>query len=138
MESLKPKDAAKLIGISYPTIKQWIYDGKIKSSKTPGGHHRIPQAEIERLTGAKQMTAGKNGSGTSNAAHVEHNSILNHFEGTVKDIRTEGMFSEITVDVGGQQIISIIPSRGCEELGLKKGVRVYAMFKATEVVVSRP
>ena len=137
MESLKPKDAAKLIGISYPTIKQWIYDGKIKSSKTPGGHHRIPQAEIERLTGAKQTTA-ENGSVTLNGTHVEHNSILNHFEGTVKDIRTEGMFSEITVDVGGQQIISIIPRRGCEELGLKKGVRVYAMFKATEVVVSRP
>ncbi len=137
MESLKPKDAAKLIGISYPTIKQWIYEGKIKSVKTPGGHHRISSTEIERLTGTKQPTA-KNGNDTSNAAHVEHNSILNHFEGTVKDIRTEGMFSEITVDVGGQQIISIIPRRGCEELGLKKGVRVYAMFKATEVIVSRP
>lgn len=137
MESLKPKDAAKLIGISYPTIKQWIYDGKIKSSKTPGGHHRIPQSEIERLTGSRQTTA-ENGSVMTNGVHVEHNSILNHFEGTVIDIRTEGMFSEITVDVGGQQIISIIPRRGCEELGLKKGVRVYAMFKATEVVVSRP
>ena len=134
MESLKPKDAAKLLGISYPTIKQWIYEGKIKSRKTPGGHHRIPQAEIERLTGNKQTTA-KNGNGK----HVEHNSILNHFEGTVKDIRTEGMFSEITVDVGdGQQIISIIPRRGCEELGLKKGVKVDAMFKATEVIISRP
>jgi molybdopterin-binding protein len=137
MESLKPKDAAKLIGISYPTIKQWIYEGKIKSVKTPGGHHRISSTEIERLTGTKQTTAEK-GSGTSNGTHIEHNSILNHFEGTVKDIRTEGMFSEITVDVGGQQIISIIPRRGCEELGLKKGVRVYAMFKATEVIVSRP
>ena len=34
-------DAAEMIGISYPTIKQWIYDGKIESVKTPGGHHRM-------------------------------------------------------------------------------------------------
>lgn len=133
MKFYKTKEAADLIGISYPTIKQWIYDGKIESSKTPGGHHRIPQAEIERLTGKKQTTE-KNGNGT----HIEHNSILNHFEGIVTDVRTEGMFSEITVDVGGQNIISIIPRRGCEELGLKKGVKVDAMFKATEVIISRP
>ena len=59
MENLKPKDAAELIGISYPTIKQWIYDGKINSVKTPGGHHRIPASEVERLSGNKLETASK-------------------------------------------------------------------------------
>jgi excisionase family DNA binding protein len=52
MELLRPVDAARQVGISYPTIKQWIYAGKIRSVQTPGGHHRIPQSEIDRLTGA--------------------------------------------------------------------------------------
>lgn len=134
MESLKPKDAAKLIGISYPTIKQWIYDGKIESVKTPGGHHRIPPTEVERLTGTKAAATGD----ANQNSHSEPISVRNRLLGTVTEIRSEGLFSELTIEVGGQQIVSIITRRGCEELGLKEGIQVHALFKATEVMVSRP
>jgi len=134
MESMKPKDAAKVIGISYPTIKQWIYEGKIQSVKTPGGHHRIPPHEIERLTGVKTETANDK----NLYIQSEPISVRNRLLGTVTGISSEGLFSEITIDIGGQQIVSIITKRGCEELGLKKGVEVHALFKATEVMVSRP
>ena len=46
---LAPREAANILGISYPTLKQWIYRGKIKTAKTPGGHHRVPESEIDRL-----------------------------------------------------------------------------------------
>ena len=36
------RDACKMLGVSYPALKQWIYKGKIKTVTTPGGHHRIP------------------------------------------------------------------------------------------------
>jgi molybdopterin-binding protein len=133
MESLKPRDAAKLIGISYPTIKQWIYDGKIASVQTPGGHHRIPSKEVERLTGGKAVIEA-----AKSKLSFEPISVRNRLSGTVTDITTEGLFSEVTIEVGGQQIVSIITRRGCEELGLKKGIMVHALFKATEVMVSRP
>src|SRR5512135_3648692 len=45
----KLREAALELGVSFPTIKQWIYHGKIKSVRTAGGHHRIPQSEIDRL-----------------------------------------------------------------------------------------
>src|SRR5580698_11535078 len=48
-ELLHLRDAAVQLGISFPTIKQWIYKKKIRSIQTAGGHHRIPQAEIDRL-----------------------------------------------------------------------------------------
>ena len=134
MESLKPKDAAKIIGISYPTIKQWIYDGKIESVKTPGGHHRIPTKEVERLTGGKAALEAAQPTKSS----FEPISVRNRLLGTVTAISTEGLFSEVTIEVGGQQIVSIITRRGCEELGLKKGMQVHALFKATEVMVGRP
>ena len=48
-ELLKPRDAAVEHRVSFPTIKQWIYKKKIRSICTPGGHHRIPQSEVDRL-----------------------------------------------------------------------------------------
>lgn len=133
MESLKPKDAAKLIGISYPTIKQWIYNGKIESIRTPGGHHRIPPQEVHRLTGGEAALQD-----SKQKSHMEPISVRNRILGKVTEIRTEGLFTEVTIEVSGQQIISIITRRGCEEMGLTKGMLVNALFKATEVMVSRP
>jgi excisionase family DNA binding protein len=46
---LPPQEAAKILGISYPTLKQWIYNKKIQTAMTPVGHHRIPESEIDRL-----------------------------------------------------------------------------------------
>jgi excisionase family DNA binding protein len=44
---LTPREAARLLGISYPTIKQWILSGKLKTNPTPGGHHRISEAALK-------------------------------------------------------------------------------------------
>jgi excisionase family DNA binding protein len=46
---LTPRDAAMRLGISYAAIKQWIYRGKLKAIKTPGGHYRIPESELDAL-----------------------------------------------------------------------------------------
>ena len=48
---LTPAEAAAALGVSYPTVKQWIYRKKLRSTRTPGGHHRIPMSEIRRLGG---------------------------------------------------------------------------------------
>ncbi len=134
MENLKPKEAAEMLGISYPTIKQWIYDGKIKSVKTPGGHHRIPADEIKRLSG---NTSRENRSQPVSAMMAEQISVRNRLVGVVTSISYEGFFAEVAVDVGGQRILSYITRRGCEEMGLKVGMNAYALFKATEVMISR-
>ncbi len=135
MENLKPKDAADLIGISYPTIKQWIYEGKIKSIKTPGGHHRIPASEVERVSGNKLETRSKKSKAVSRIPELI--SVRNRLNGVVTNISYEGLFAEISVDVGGQLIVSIITRQGCEEMGLRVGMNAFALFKATEVMISR-
>ncbi|MEA3400070.1 MAG: MTH895/ArsE family thioredoxin-like protein [Armatimonadota bacterium] len=53
-------EAAEALQLSVPTIKRYIYDGKLKSAKLPGGQHRIPRSEIDRLltpTGEEQAEA---------------------------------------------------------------------------------
>ena len=37
MEQYRLRDAAKMLGISYQTLKLWIYQKQIRSTKTPGG-----------------------------------------------------------------------------------------------------
>lgn len=129
MELLKPREAASLAGVSYLTLKRWIYTGKIKSTKTAGGHHRVPRAEIERLAGR----AGR----PRKPVGLDAISGRNKLSGRVKEIRYAEFLVQVTIDVGGQEITSIITSDAARDLGLKKGVRVYALIKATEVMVIR-
>jgi excisionase family DNA binding protein len=42
-------EAAKILGVSFRTIKRWIYSGKISATRTVGGHYRISKDVIKRL-----------------------------------------------------------------------------------------
>jgi len=133
MEMLKPQDAARLIGVSYPTLKSWIYKGTVESVLTPGGHHRIPRSEIDRLTQSKKMRAAVKGKQSPLSAISGRNKLL----GTVTEVKFEGLLAQVTISLGNHSITSIITRDACEELGLKTGVRAYALIKATEVMVIR-
>ena len=133
MDLLTPKEAAKLLTVSYPTIKQWIYAGKIRSVKTPGGHHRIPRSEVGHLIGQKVAR----GSALEERSGLDAISGRNKLQGTITQVRVEGLLAQVTIDVGGQTITSIITSNACRELGLRKGMRAIALIKATEVMVIR-
>ena len=112
--------------VSYPTLKQWIYRGKIRTIKTPGGHHRIPASEIERLTRGRSRPA---------RLDLDRISGRNKLLGTVTEVRYEGLLAQVTLDVGGQAVVSIITRGACEELGLRRGTEAYALIKATEVMI---
>ncbi len=128
MNLLKLNEAAAQIGVSYPTVKQWIYNGKIRSVKTAGGHHRIPQEEVERILNAQKQT---------NRTPLAAISGRNKLFGTIIEARYEGLLAQITLDVGGQLMTSIITSDAARSLNLKKGITAYALVKATEVMIVR-
>ena len=131
-ELLSCADAARLAGVSYPTLKQWIYKGKIRTTKTAGGHHRVSRKEIERIMGAPQ-TKRKRGLPVG----LDAISGRNKLAGRITDLRYEGLLVQVTIDVGGNEITSIITSDAARALDLKEGVPVYALVKATEVMVIR-
>lgn len=132
-DMLTPQEAARVAGVSYPTLKQWIYKGKIRSTKTAGGHHRISRSEIERVTGIGQPKATK----SRKPVGLDAISGRNKLFGKISEVRFEGLLVLININVGGQEITSIITSDAAHALGLKKGVDVYALIKATEVMVIR-
>lgn len=129
---LQLRDAALQLGISFPTIKQWIYKKKIHSLKTAGGHHRIPQAELDRLL---FRTRGK----TEKERHdvLRRVSGRNQLVGRIDAVRISGLMAEIMISIGGQQITSIITARSAREMQLKPGQTAAALIKATEVMILR-
>jgi molybdopterin-binding protein len=129
---LQLRDAALQLGISFPTIKQWIYKKKIRSIQTAGGHHRIPQGEIDRLL---FRTRGK--TEKDRQQRVRRVSGRNQLVGRIEEVRISGLMAEITISIGGQQITSIITSRSAREMQLKPGQTAAALIKATEVMILR-
>jgi molybdopterin-binding protein len=129
---LRPRDAAVQLQISYPTVKQWIYHRKLRAVKTPGGHYRIPQSEIDRLL---HRTRGHN----EDERRVSYKRISgrNQLVGRIVDIRVSGLVAQVTLSVGGQLITSLITSGAVREMQLKKGQTAAALIKATEVMIIR-
>ncbi|MGO8791568.1 MAG: TOBE domain-containing protein [Terriglobia bacterium] len=142
MDLLKLHDAASALGVSYPTIKQWIYHGKIKSVRTAGGHHRIPRTEIDRLAffGEAGKGAQKRATpGLKLPKGLEHFiSGRNQLIGRVTKVEIVGLLAKVVLDIGGQSITSIITADACRDLGLKRGQAAAALIKATEVMIIGP
>jgi len=132
---LTPREAAQRIGISYPAIKQWIYAGKMRSVRTPGGHHRIPEPEIDRFLTLTRDRATKPAQRRENWRRI---SGRNQLVGRVTEVRIEGLLAQVKLSIGGQSITSIITSDAAREMRLKPGDTAAALIKSTEVMIVRP
>ncbi|HUI50131.1 MAG TPA: helix-turn-helix transcriptional regulator [Terriglobales bacterium] len=130
---LAPREAANILGISYPTLKQWIYRGKLKTAKTPGGHHRVPESEIDRLI-PKALNRGDLASRRLNYRKI---SGRNQLIGRVLSVKYSGLLAQIVLAIGEQHITSIITADAAKEMRLKPGERAAALVKSTEVMILR-
>jgi len=125
---LTPRQAAERIGISYPALKHWILAGRIRTVKTPGGHHRVPADALDEFLPA---TA---------AAHTGATRISgrNQLLGSVIEVKIEGLLAKVVLAVGNQRVTAIITADAVRELDLKPGDEAVALIKATEVMIGRP
>ncbi len=131
-ELLHLGDAALQLGVSFPTIKQWIYKKKIRSIRTAGGHHRIPQSEVDRFLFRTRGRTEK-----ERADIIRRVSGRNQLVGRIDSVRISGLMAEVKISIGGQQITSIITASSAREMQLKPGQTAAALIKATEVMILR-
>ena len=133
---LTPREAAAAIGVSYPTIKQWILAGKLKTIKTPGGHHRIPQAGLKRYLPAPSEPAS-----TASRERFRQVSGRNQLVGTIVEVKISGLMAKVVLEIGdpprAQRITSIITADAVREMQLRKGQTAAALMKSTEVMIVR-
>ena len=130
---LSPRDAAKILGISYPTLKQWIYKKKLRTVKTAGGHHRIPESELDKFLHLKSQKA----SVETRRPNFRQISGRNQLAGRITEIKMDGLIAQVTLSIGGQKITSIITADAVREMRLKIGDKAAALIKSTEVMIVR-
>jgi molybdopterin-binding protein len=64
-------------------------------------------------------------------------SARNHLKGEITEVLLGTVTALITVKVGDNLVESVITKRSAEEMGLKKGDKVIAVIKATEVMIQK-
>jgi molybdopterin-binding protein len=134
MKLFSPREAAKVLGVSYPTLKQWIYKAKIRTVKTAGGHHRIPEKEIDKFL----YKSGERGEVSERRPNFRRISGRNQLVGRVTEIKISGLMAQVSLSIGGQHITSIITADAVREMRLKVGETAAALVKSTEVMIVRP
>ncbi|AXC10775.1 Molybdate-binding domain of ModE [Acidisarcina polymorpha] len=129
---LRPREAAAALGVSYPTIKQWILAGKLKTIKTPGGHHRVPQSELNPM-----MKSRPEGPSKASRDRFRNVSGRNQLVGKVTEVQISGLMAKVVLQIGDQSITSIITADAAREMQLRKGQTAAALIKSTEVMIVR-
>ena len=137
---LTVRAAADRLGVAYSTLKQWIYDGSIRTTKTRGGHHRISESEIQRQLSAQEK---QDSAPAALASPSAPSGVLvalsgrNQLRGIVEEVRGDGLLAQVRLRIGDQLLTAVITRDAVNELKLKRGDEAVAIIKSTEVMIGR-
>jgi molybdopterin-binding protein len=114
-------EAAKTLGISLDTLRRWDRAGRIETARDSSNRRIVPAAEIDRLRGEPADA---------------HLSARNRLNGTVTEVKVEGLVAQVELVVDEPaRIVAIVTADAVEELGLREGEPATAVVKATSVMV---
>jgi molybdopterin-binding protein len=113
-------EAAKLLGISLDTLRRWDRAGRIETARDSGNRRIVAAAEVQRLRGEQEG----------------HLSARNRIQGTVTDVRVEGLIAQVELAVDEPaRLVAIVTADAVDDLKLQPGMAAAAVVKATSVMV---
>jgi excisionase family DNA binding protein len=116
---LRPtREAAKIPSVSFTTVKKWIYNGKLRTVKTLGRHHRVLEEDIERLLRSRLVAESRNKCRSGPEKVSESNQLL----GCIPDIKVDGLMAQVTILVDEHELTSLMTADAASELELRTGV----------------
>jgi molybdopterin-binding protein len=134
---LTVRAAASRLGISYSTLKQWIFKGRVRTTQTDGGHHRVSEAEVERLIARKEPDRPAARTARPAVGILVSLSGRNRLRGFVEEVRTDGLLGQVRLRIGDQILTAVITADAIAELKLRRGDDALAIIKSTEVMIAR-
>jgi len=138
MSLLTVRAAADRMGIGYSTLKQWIHQGKVRTTQTAGGHHRLAEAEVDRLLARQDPSVPDQSRRRSGpTALIVALSGRNRLRGFVEEVRIDGLLGQVRLRIGDQTLTAVITSDAVNELKLRRGDDALAIIKSTEVMIAR-
>jgi molybdopterin-binding protein len=137
MTQLTVRAAAARLGVGYSTLKRWVLSGRVRTTRTEGGHHRLAEAEIDRLL-SKQQPDGPPTSRTHTDDEVIADlSARNRLHGYIDEVRVDGLLAQVRLRVGDQTLTAVITADAVRALKFKRGDDAMAIIKSTEVMIAR-
>jgi molybdopterin-binding protein len=137
MTLLTVRLAAERLGIGYSTLKQWIYQGRVRTTQTAGGHHRISETEVDRLAARQSPGARRRTPLPSATGLIVALSGRNRLRGFVEEVRLDGLLGQVRLRIGDQTLTAVITGDAIQELKLRRGDDAVAIIKSTEVMIAR-
>ena len=115
-EILKTREAADLLKVTTQTIKNYIYSGKLKALKTPGGHHRIRRSDLKEI-GFLEDLPGEEGRLGREELYQVYKDLLNSYTSTLKVI-IKALDSRDAISSGHSQRVADYSKAIADKLGL--------------------
>lgn len=127
-DTIRIGEAAKLLGVRVETLRRWERDGKLATTRTPGGQRVVPSAEVARLLAERRAAKPT----------PVHTSRRNAFPGIVTKVTKDKVSALVEIQAGPHRVLSLITREAADELELKPGMAATATVKATSVMVEVP
>lgn len=126
MDTLDANEAAELLHMQPKRVRSLAREGKLPAMRV-GRRWLFRRADLEGVLRPRPPVSL---TGLDLSAR-------NRLTGRVVELRVEGLMAEVVLDVGGQELVSVITRSSAERLGLRVGTQVLAVIKSTEVMIGR-
>jgi molybdopterin-binding protein len=136
MPLLTVRAAAEQLGVAYSTLKRWVHTGRVRTTRTEGGHHRVSDAEIDRLLTRHQPEAKRGKVKAGSDEPLDGLSARNRLHGFVDEVRIDGLLAQVRLRVGDQTLTAVITADAVRALKLRRGDDALAIIKSTEVMIA--
>ena len=121
-------EAAKLLRLHVKRVQHLARLGKLPATRFG---HKWLFSRSRLLAGQSEISAAAT---ESDALEI---SARNRLRGHVVSITADGVMAEVRIQVGDQELVSIITRSSAERLGLAAGEEVFAVIKSTEVMIAK-
>ena len=136
MALLTVRAAARELGVAYSTLKRWVRSGRVRTTRTEGGHHRVSQAELDRLLARHQPHAPVQARAPQAEERLGGLSARNRLHGFVDEVRVDGLLAQVRLRIGDQSLTAVITADAVRALNLRRGDDAIAVIKSTEVMIA--
>lgn len=130
MPQIRVKDAATYLGVSDDTLRRWIENGVLSSTRDASGRTVVDGLELAALA-RRNAVVPADPSGIGRSAR-------NSFVGLVTEVISDTVMSQVELQCGPHRVVSLMSTEAVRDLGLVPGSIATAIVKATNVIVETP
>src|SRR5262245_39773441 len=127
MDTLSAEEAAELLHLNVKRVQGLARAGKLPAARI-GRKWLFRRDELEAMLGRPAVAIEK---GTMAI------SARNRLRGTIARMQFDGLMAEVVLRIADQELVAVITRSSAERLGLAVGEEVFALIKATEVILGK-